>query len=329
MNNIQSYGRVCFFGEHTDWASEFHIYEGRALAAPIDLGISAKAKKSDIFSIYEDNRRIQFENNELCAIMKDKTHFYRYVCSAAYLMKKNYNKVGCVDIVIERKNLPIRAGLSSSAAISNLIVKAFDNVYDLRLTENEIMNISYEAERLTGSNCGKLDQIGILKKCLYDIRFYDVVTYNQCEINGKWYFFIVVLGADKDTMRILSDLKNSYMENLDLQDFLGPFQKEIVEKAIYAFKNYDLGKMGKLLNLTQKYFDDIIMPISYEALKAPKFHKLIGDCYVSERILGAKEIGSHGDGTALFLSENEKVCNECINYIEETYGYQTILLKVY
>lgn len=328
MHNIQSFGRVCFFGEHSDWASEFHIYKGRALATPLDLGISAKAKKSNVFSIYEDNRRIQFENKDLCAIMKDKTHFYRYVCSTVYLMKKRYNILGCVDLVIDHKNLPIRAGLSSSAAISNLIVKAFDTAYNLRLTENEIMNISYEAERLTGSNCGKLDQIGILKKGLYDIRFDDVTTYNQCEINGNWFFLIVVLGTDKDTMRILSDLKNSYMENLELQNYLGPFQQAIIEKAIYAFKNYDLRKMGKLLDLTQKYFDNIIMPISYEALKAPKFHKLIRDFYVSDRILGAKEIGSHGDGTALFLVENEKNCDECIKYIEETYGYKTILLKV-
>lgn len=329
MNSIQSYGRVCFFGEHSDWASEFNIHDGRALAAPIDLGIFAKAKKSDVFSIYEDNRRIRFENNELCAIIKDNTNFYRYVCSAVYLMKKYYNTVENVNIVIEQKDLPVRAGLSSSAAISNLIVKAFDTVYNLHLSENEMMNISYESERLTGSNCGKLDQIGILKKCLYDIQFHEYVSFNQCEINGEWYFFIVVLGTEKDTSRILCNLKNSYMKNLELQNFLGSFQREIVEEAILAFKNYDLEKMGKLMNLTQKYFDNIIMPLSFKELKAPKFHNLIRNSYVLERVLGEKEIGSHGDGTALFLTENEKRCNECIQYIKRTYGYQTIMLKIH
>lgn len=328
MNKIHSYGRVCFFGEHTDWASEFQIYDGRALAAPISLGIAARAMESEVFTIFENNRKNYFENEELLSIAYDKTNYYRYVCSAVFLVKKHFTNVANIDVFIDYKDLPIRAGLSSSAAISNLIVKAFDVVYNLHLTEIEIMDISYEAERLTGSSCGRLDQIGVLKRCLYDLKFHDTLSYKQCEVNGEWNFFIVILGRNKDTSKILNDLKGAYLANLDIQNYLGPIQNKIVEEAIDAFKVNDLKKMGKLLNMTQQYFDDIMLPISYKELSAPKFHSLVCDHYISERILGAKEIGSHGDGTALFLAENKLDCNDCMQYIQDTYGYQCALLDI-
>ena len=47
-------GRLCLFGEHTDWAGGYmaqnaDLVEGRAIVTGINLGIYANATRSDVF----------------------------------------------------------------------------------------------------------------------------------------------------------------------------------------------------------------------------------------------------------------------------------------
>ena len=57
-----------------------------------------------------------------------------------------------------RTDLPIKKGLSSSAAISVLTARAFNRVYDLRLTIRGEMELAYQGEITTPSRCGRMDQ---------------------------------------------------------------------------------------------------------------------------------------------------------------------------
>ena len=59
-------GRLCLFGEHSDWASEYikqnpNIKDGHAIVATIDRGIEAEVKsKSNEFILKEKNNIILF-----------------------------------------------------------------------------------------------------------------------------------------------------------------------------------------------------------------------------------------------------------------------------
>ena len=49
-------GRLCLFGEHTDWAGAYmmtnaDLVEGRAIVTGINLGIHATAERSELFEI--------------------------------------------------------------------------------------------------------------------------------------------------------------------------------------------------------------------------------------------------------------------------------------
>ena len=57
-----------------------------------------------------------------------------------------------------RTDLPARKGLSSSAAVCVLTARAFNRVYDLKLSARGEMDLGYQGEITTPSQCGKMDQ---------------------------------------------------------------------------------------------------------------------------------------------------------------------------
>lgn len=54
--------------------------------------------------------------------------------------------------------LPMKKGLSSSAAVCVLIARCFAAVFDLTLSLEQLMEIAYRGEMYTPSRCGRMDQ---------------------------------------------------------------------------------------------------------------------------------------------------------------------------
>ena len=110
-----------------------------------------------------------------------------------------------------RTDLPIKKGLSSSAAICVLTARAFNRVYDLRLTIRGEMELAYLGEITTPSRCGRMDQ-----GCAYGDRAV-LMTFDGDRLNTErsgrqqnLHFVIVDLRAGKNTLEILKRLNRSY-----------------------------------------------------------------------------------------------------------------------
>lgn len=86
-----------------------------------------------------------------------KGDFFSYACGVAYHMLINY-RVGGLEIDNFQTDLPLKKGLSSSAAFCVLVARAFDRAYNLRLTIRGEMECAFAGERLTPSKCGRMDQ---------------------------------------------------------------------------------------------------------------------------------------------------------------------------
>lgn len=88
--------------------------------------------------------------------------FFSYVAGTAASTLLAYgsriNEVG-IRIVNYRTTLPMKKGLSSSAAVCVLIAKCFNEVFHLGLERSEIMELAYKGEMLTPSQCGRMDQV--------------------------------------------------------------------------------------------------------------------------------------------------------------------------
>ena len=182
-------GRLCLIGEHSDWAGLYktinsEIVSGCAIVTGIEQGIYARAVRSDEFSI--DYEISQFKDSlfncpmdceKLKQIAKDGG-FFSYCAGVASYIKEHYN-VGGVHITITKMDLPIKSGLSSSAAICVLVARAFNLLYKLNCNTMGEMFMAYYGEQRTPSRCGRLDQA-----CAYGVKPVEMV-FDGNEISVK------------------------------------------------------------------------------------------------------------------------------------------------
>ena len=148
-------GRLCLFGEHTDWAGHYRtmnaaIVPGAAIVTGIEQGIYAEVEKSKNFVVTSDAPQISDHWHDFSCRMDEQTlkrvarsgDFFCYCAGVASYMLQWY-RVGGVRIKITNMTLPMKSGLSSSAAICVLVARAFNLIYNLNLNTMGEMNIAY------------------------------------------------------------------------------------------------------------------------------------------------------------------------------------------
>lgn len=324
-------GRLCIIGEHSDWAGvntlfNADIVPGMAIVTGIEQGIHATIEKADKFIVTSDLECFKGESFE-CDMDTDKLRktasnggFFSYVAGVASYINEHYSVSG-IKATITKMDLPIKSGLSSSAAICVLIARAFNQMYDLHLNTIGEMNIAYMGELRTPSRCGRLDQA-----CAFGINPV-LMTFEGNDISVKpinikkdLYWVVSNLNAKKNTIKILADLhsafpfaKNDIEQNV--QEALGKDNKEYVTKAVEYLENGEIENFGKLMCDYQNNFDKKVAPACDE-LKAPILHEYLNDSKVKEYTFGAKGVGSQGDGSIQFLAKDKSCQSELIKYLE-------------
>ena len=312
-------GRLCLFGEHSEWAAEHGLYPGYCLVIGTDQGLSARARPADRFvveSLVPDQhgrptgrtRRIdcEWDADTLRAAARDQSEFFRYCAGTAHQMRSRFGAPGGIDLQITGMDLPLRKGVSSSAAVYILVAKAFNAVHDLGLFPHEMMEAAYRGEKLTGSQCGRMDQACIYGKTPVLLTFQKAAAPRIEPIfpAGEVCMFFVDLAGTKDTVKILGDLQAAYSHRDELQRALGVENERIVRGAYRALSDGDAAKLGRLMLEAQENFDTRIAPHSAEQLKSPLLHKLLAFDDIAEHIHGGKGVGSQGDGTVQFVARS-------------------------
>src|SRR5512136_1914860 len=279
-------GRICLVGEHSDWAGGYRrinaqIEKGYTLITGTDQGIYAEVSPHPtslvLTSTLPDGERMgPYEiPMELKALLEEAQGggYWSYIAGVAYQVLTNYHVRGLV-IDNYKTDLPVKKGLSSSAAISVLAARAFNRVYDLKLTTRGEMELAYLGEITTPSRCGRMDQ-----GCAFGNRPVlmtfdgDRLETAELQVVQPLYFVIVDLQARKDTMEILNRLNRCYpfAENeveAGVQELLGPINKRIVFQAIEALRASDAQRLGALMSEAQTFFDRYAAPACPEELNS-------------------------------------------------------------
>ena len=325
-------GRLCLFGEHTDWAGHYRtmnaeILPGASIVTGIEQGIYAEVEKSTIFELNSDAPEIadvwhdfscRMDESELKRVAKSGSFFCYCAGVASYMLE--WYKVGGVRIHITGMTLPMKSGLSSSAAICVLVARAFNLLYNLNLNTLGEMNIAYLGELRTSSRCGRLDQA-----CAFGVKP-NLMTFDGDEIEVKslnvkkqLYWVFADLCAEKDTIKILSDLNKAYPfaateAEQNLHKALGEWNQQIVEKAVQCMATGDRETLGQLMTEAEAMFDKYVAPMS-PALWAPKLHEVLQDPKIQPLVYGGKGVGSHGDGSVQFLARNAESQQQLVDYL--------------
>ena len=321
-------GRLCLFGEHSDWAGLHRninsaIIPGEAIVTGIEEGIYATVKAADKFIIESDLGEDTFScdmDTQLLRKTACEGGYFSYVAGVASYINEHYS-VGGLRIHITKRTLPIKSGLSSSAAICVLTARGFNQIYGLKLNTIGEMNIAFIGEQRTPSRCGRLDQA-----CAFGVKPVHM-TFDGSEVNvqpiklgGVFYWVIADLKAGKDTVRILSDLNKCYpfAENdkeRAVQEALGADNREYIKRGIELLERGDAKGLGNLMQMVQENFDKKVAPACPGQLSSPVLHSVLSDKELDKWIYGAKGVGSQGDGTVQLLARDAACQQAVIDYL--------------
>lgn len=150
---FRSPGRVNIIGEHTDYNNGFVL--PAAIDKAIYIGI-AKREDDQIFLYSEEFN--EEHQTDLVTITPTDKQWPNYILGVVDQLKKRGYEIHGFNLNIDG-DVPVGAGLSSSAAVECSVAFALNEIYNLGIEKKELAEIGQKAEHTyAGVMCGIMDQ---------------------------------------------------------------------------------------------------------------------------------------------------------------------------
>ena len=269
---VQSPGRVNIIGEHTDYNNGFVL----PMAIDRHIKIAFRLRNDDKIKL----QSIGFDNEINCSIYDDKYvgDWQDYVKSISWvLLKNNYELKGWEGVMTS--NIPVGAGLSSSAALLLAILKVFSVTSNFswdglkmaklaRTAENEFLQLKSgimdqmicalgRPEHAMLLDCRDLSSKFVTIPSNVKIIILDTLTrrelvdskYNervkQCEASAEYFGCNSLRDVDIETFE---EKKTGLDELLLRRSKHVIYENHRVLEVSEAMRNNDVNKIGQLMN---------------------------------------------------------------------------------
>jgi galactokinase len=334
-------GRVNLIGEHTDYNDGFVM----PIAIQYAVTLLARPRKDGEVRLYSadfDAESVFRIADSIPHDPKEKWSNYERGVFAGFL-KRGFELCGA-DMLIQG-NVPIGAGLSSSAAVEMATAVAIRALNGFDISQVELVKLSQEAEnQFVGMNCGIMDQfisgMGQSGKALFlDCRSleYELVpfpsddfsvvimnTKKKRELTGTEYNErrsqceegVRLLQKKLPGIRALRDVSVSDFEMVAnvLPDRVRDrcehvvYEDERVQAFVRALKDRDASLIGELLLASHQSLRDL-----YE-VSCPELDLMVRIAMDVEGVIGARMTGAGFGGCAIAVVEKgrEKALEEAI-----------------
>jgi galactokinase len=149
-------GRVNLIGEHTDYN------EGFVLPGAVDkkIYIAIAKNNNDVLNVIANqyDQKFSFSLNDIQPVKGWATYLLGMIFN---LQQKGFSITG-IDVIVDG-DVPLGAGMSSSAALCSAFGFALNELFDLRLSRMEIALTGQKTEHnFAGVQCGIMDQFASL-----------------------------------------------------------------------------------------------------------------------------------------------------------------------
>ena len=154
---VKSPGRINLIGEHTDYNC------GLVMPAGIDKAIyvGISRREDNVVRLYSKAYNADFKV-ELGEVAIGKLGWANYILGVIDQLQHTGKKIAGFNMYIDGE-VPLGAGLSSSAALECAALFAIDHLFGLRLSKMEMARMAQSAEhKFAGVNCGIMDQFASL-----------------------------------------------------------------------------------------------------------------------------------------------------------------------
>jgi galactokinase len=151
---IASPGRINLIGEHVDYNSGF------VLPAAIDkyMYVAVSQRNDSQIALHATDLNQNFQTNLDAALQRSNLDWPNYVLGVIDELRKDGHVISGFNMLITG-NIPIGAGVSSSAALECATVFACKHLFDLDISKQSLVITAQRAENnFVGVNCGVMDQ---------------------------------------------------------------------------------------------------------------------------------------------------------------------------
>lgn len=308
--------KVILFGEH------FVVYGEPAIVLAIDKRAYAKVEKRndkrlylrsinlDLAGYFENGTFIIEKGNPKEARLK----FEPLKLAVEKIFDKTGEKTG-LNIEIN-STVPVAAGLGSSASVAASVTAATAAILEVRISKEEIFRITYEAERFVhGTPSGVDPAIATFGGALL---FQMDTGFKPLEVKIDIPLVVGDTGVERSTGVQVEKVRNIKQKFPQITDFFMGAAREIVLRAIDAFKENDLETLGELMNMNHALLYGV--GVSDESLE------WLINAARKAGALGAKLTGAGGGGCMIALTRNEKI-EQVLEAIQRAGGIPFIAKK--
>ena len=149
-------GRVNLIGEHTDYN------EGFVLPGAIDKCIYIAIHKNETGTLNAYSNQYNQQVTVALDDLQPQLNWFTYLAGMMHHMRKAGYAVGGVDVIIDGE-VPVGAGMSSSAAICSAFGTALNELFSLELDRMQLALLGQKTEHtFAGLMCGIMDQFASL-----------------------------------------------------------------------------------------------------------------------------------------------------------------------
>lgn len=284
-------GKVIITGEHSV------VYGYPAIAASIGLRCHVQATRySDGISIEAGDIDCEFNySKEDIDSINNGTMVFEQLDSIALSVSKTLGSIEPNVHIKIASDIPISAGLGSSAAVAVASIAATSDLFDIKLTKNQISEIAFEAEKITHGTPSGIDNS--------ITTFGGILKFQKGRISVKKLLnpIPLIIGntlTPRNTKKLVkgvSDLKNDHPQIIsEILDTMGKLANTIET----ALEESDLPLLGELFNINHGLLDSL-------GVGHPTLSELVWRMRV-EGALGAKLTGAGGGGCIIAVCDIDK-----------------------
>ncbi len=349
VNNFQSKpkvffspGRINLIGEHIDYN------DGYVMPAAIDKGIwfAVAANNTNIANFVSVDLKDSFSVS-LDAVQKQDS-WKNYVLGVLHVLEENNIKVGGFDCAFGG-NLPVGAGLSSSAAVEGGLLFALNTIFSFGMNRIEMALLAQKAEHgYPGVNCGIMDQFASLNGQKDHVILLDCTSlehkhfplqlekYNIVLINTKVHHSLASGEYNKRRKNCEDGFKLLKTKLPEAKSFRSISSKQVVEqkdlldaktfdRCLYVTEEIERTQLaGKLLEENNLVEFGKLMFQTHEGLSklyevsCDELDFLVDEAKKHSSIIGSRLMGGGFGGCTINIIEKEKT-DATVNEITDVY----------
>lgn len=310
----KAHSRVCLVGEDLDWTG------GMSILCPINLytEITINSNNSNNIIIKSMNKTKYILLNQLNNYNYN-ADFFDYIIAGLKTFS-NFYLVSYVGINIEiESNIPIKSGLSSSAALFIALFKELGRFYNIKISIDELCQL------------GRMTEVNELKAVVGTMDFYacavdKIILFNEQEMKIKKYNYsfdknkivLIYSGVSLSTKTVNKGKKTRFeMKEKNFMNYV-KYGNELVKRLDHQLSiNAEISEIGETVfkahDIMKKYLKN-----SNEIID-----KIVDICK-KNGAYGAKLTGCGEGGYVFCVISLKKLKRLCKNLEEENLYYSVI-----